>query len=180
MAVFTVNQLSRNGRVAVQNIALASTNVIAPTRFRAIGGTTLGTTGSTDVGFATFDVDDKTAFIVSWACSSAVSTGKQLLLTVAAGSDGRAWQNELGSYSFYPAGSATGSSGTYRGKRYIIGPFESARFARETTAGSTAARGTKAGNNHIQFTLSAASSESGNQARVNVLAFKMPGVSYST
>jgi len=161
-------------------VALDSTETIAMTRFRAIGGTTLGTTGTTDEGFATFDVDDKVAFIVSWVCSSAVNDETGLTLTVRAGSDRRAWQNDLGAFSFYPAGASSGSSGGWRGKRHIVGPFESARFARETTAGSTAARGVREGGNHIQFTLSANTSESGHQGRVNILAFRMPDVQYDT
>lgn len=181
MAVITINDLTRNGAVqvlAVQTEA-TSTEALSAWRHFSAGGSTLGTTGSTDEGFATFDIDERIAFIVSWANSSDNSTFGPTL-TVSAGSDRRAYKAGQGTFSFFPAGSATGSTAAWSGKRWLVGPFESARFARETTAGSTAARGTAEGRNHIQFTLTNTSGEQGNAGRVNIAAFKLPVVGYAT
>ena len=184
MAVLDVRQMVRNGRLQVQTVSALTTAANGLTRFRNIGGTTLTSTDSTTPAnvnaYATFDLDDKVGFIVSWCGSSDINTTGHLLLTVSAGTNRRAWQNDLGSFSFYPSGSVTGSTDGWVGKRYILGPFESARFARETTAGSTVAVGTREGNNHIRFSVSASSSELGHAGRVNILAFRMPAVNYAT
>ena len=106
--------------------------------------------------------DEKIGFLVSlWASSTAVT---ETTISVAQGSEGRAWQRSLGQFDVSVTCTRAGGAGY----QYFLGPFESARFAYESTDESDA----------IRIWLSASSS--GESAMATVEAFRMPSVTYST
>jgi len=98
------------------------------------------------------DPDDSVGFIVFHGTSS---TGAGTL-TLSAGDY---WQNIVGDKAF-----TIGSSATGEGNVYFLGPFESAKYSEDTTAGPS-----------MTFTLTGAGST------CCIMAFKMPTkVSYAT
>ena len=163
MTIESADRLVRNASVAALSHGLAGTWAAN----RALnGGTTLLSTGAAPLNAVTipYDVDDKIAFRVSWVATAA-TTG---VLTVAAGSDRRGWQNDIGPLVIpMTAGGATG-------RVYFVGPFESARFAIKSTSTVQA----PVGRNYVRFTGSTAGIV---QARCwNIQAFRMPDVNFTT
>jgi hypothetical protein len=197
MTVATGFSLVRNSAVTVgpsTNAALYSTTTDAwaahqVASFVSYPGTLLrGTTqtaaealaATTSTAFLKVGVpvDDKTAFLITWA-ASATSTG--CLLTVYAGEDRRAWQEGQGVYQL-----GLISTDNDVGRQYIIGPFETARFGRVScsTSGGWAAGSSDIGLGktfllfHLQS--SAAGTATDQWTHVGILPFRLPTVSYST
>lgn len=176
--------LTRNGALSIFNVTssgapylgvaeLLSTRVSS---IRALsGGSTLINTADT-VQFP-FSVDEKIGFIVSWAATAEAATTGSLNLKVKAGDGYRA---VLGNYNLIVDTGATGSGSTAgRLKRWILGPFESARFAEEATS---TAGGCSTGDQAITFELTTDYIAGSTRARgtVNILPFTMPVVEFAT
>ncbi len=172
----TNRSLTKNSASLIHATGLMSTQAVSFAPWREMGGTTISTTGGSTSARAAFrlDNDDKIGFLVSWNCTAATTGNRRI--TVSAGSEGRAWNRDQGSYSFFPSGSATGTSGARYGKRWLLGPFESARFAVQSTSTDWNGR------NEIRMTIVSACSSAGDLHcnKAHVLAFKMPVVNYST
>jgi hypothetical protein len=150
-------------------VAGGSTDYLALSHSTAPGCST-----STEaVGWIPVDVDDAVFLFVGW---SATATSTSATLTVAAGDEERAYKRGQGAYTFnlYDTGGESGQS-----KTAVIGPFESARFAKKST-GLTSTQGSiAAGLSYIQVTLSTDGSNTTDQQNIAaVVAFKIPTVTY--
>ncbi len=134
-------------------------------------GTTIHVSTDPDENTVNFlhDVDGKIGFLVRWGCTANESTSDYPTVTVVAGSEGRAWNRDQGAVSFMIE-----STAAFIGKTYLVGPFESARFAIQSTSTDWPNR------NEVRFTISADTCADIFAQRVNILPFKMPVVSYST
>jgi hypothetical protein len=170
MAIETADRLVRNSSVLLG----VFTPTTAPTRpalraLMGVGTTLLSTAASTGNGSVTvqYDVDDKIAFRVAWLATAA-STGV-CRLTVTQGTARRAWQRDIGSFTLtMPAAGSTG-------RVYMVGPFETARFAVRSTSTVQA----PVGRNYVRFT-GTTGSTSPQARRWNIQAFRMPDVRYAT
>ena len=174
MQYTTKRQMARNGAVNTFTGALAaSSGQFVP--FMQGSVVTISTTSTSSTArSAAFqhEADDKIGFFLSW-CNTVATTGS-ISVVVSAGSEGRAWNRDQGAYTFYPSGSATGSSGANTGKRWILGPFESARFAVKSTSTQWSGR------NEVRMTIVTTSAGVRHNNRVGIVPFKMPVVSYSS
>ena len=172
MAVLTPRTMVRNGSVGW----LASTSTgtaTSSTEWRGYLGqthlqshTTAATVTPSTVSSGFCDVliprDEKIGFLISWHASS---TGQTAWVGVAAGSEGRAWQRDLGQFTVSLTCTRTNGAGYQR----LLGPFESARFAYQSTSNASAIK------------IWIAATATGNDAsQMTVDAFRMPSVSYDT
>ena len=198
MAIATRTRLTRNSgtRIAyattVAPVTIAATSGFATT-FRGLGGTTLCSTdwstgASTGNALVTveYPVDDKIAFLVSWACTEALNAAQAAtcVLNVSAGTLRRGYRRDLGDFNIRlaqnVAGLSTATTGAM-GNRFIVGPFETAQFARESESTVHA----PVGRNYVRFRYAgiAATSSGPNQpqaGKCNIVAFEMPVVRYDT
>ena len=171
MAIESPDNLVRNSSVSlITSDSSAITDNCA--LWRNTGGTTLLSTGddSTGTGLVTvqYDKDDQIAFLVSFAASNATTVPP--VLTVTQGSERRGWQRDIGSFTL-----TLNTTGARRGSRFIVGPFETARFAIKSTSTVHAPEG----RNYVKFTASTGSGGAQSN-KVNILAFRMPDVQYDT
>lgn len=137
--------------------------------------TDAGCSSSTEaVGWIPVDVDDAVFLFVGW---SATATSTSATLTVSAGDSPRAYMQGQGAYTFTLYDTGGGESPS---KTAVIGPFESARFAKKST-GLTSTQGSiAAGLSYIEVTLSTDGTATTDQQNIAaVVAFKIPTVSYA-
>lgn len=178
--------LTRNGALAIASVtssqfALFGVGILLSTRMDELrsltGGTTLTSTAGSRSAQFPYGIDDKIAFVVSWCATAEAATTGSLTLQA---KSGEGFQADLGNYNLYVEGGATGSGSTAgRLKRWIIGPFESARFAETATStGGGATTGEQAITLRITTDYLARSTRA--RGAVNILPFKLPVVDYAT
>jgi hypothetical protein len=167
MAIETADRLVRNGSVLIHSFVPSTASTRPATRANVGAGTTLLSTGAAADSAVTvqYDVDDKIAFRVTWFATAASTA----VLTVAQGSIRRGWQRDIGSFQL----TMTAAGAT--GRTYMVGPFETARFAIRSTSTAHA----PVGRNYVRFTGSTAGA-SAQSRRWNIQAFRMPTVRYAT
>jgi hypothetical protein len=125
------------------------------------------------------DMPDQVAFIVSWGGTQQETDGS-LYLTVSAGDE---WRNDLGSYNLLITDTTAVSGGSTRSqlKKWLVGPFESARFI---GAAASSAAGATVGDPSIRFGLSTALATGAlttdERHKVHIQPFLMPVVEYDT
>jgi hypothetical protein len=192
MSVATIRNLERNG--ALQIYASTSTELFEQssyldawyagvgstvTELAAVNSSNLDVTVTdATTGFVKIPIpeDDNIAFVVSWAASS---TQQYAHLHVSPGQERMGWQQGQGGFTV--ALEASGGSG--QGKRYLVGPFESARFARvsRSTDNGVGAGSSDIGigKKFVRFFLSVTTSEDGVHGQFSVAPFRMPRVTYS-
>ena len=180
MSVASVTQLSPHSATLIFNMTTVLSSGLAEAGNMS-GMTTGMSSGSTvtstnDVTVA-LDRDDL-AFIASWY-SSALSSGTTECpnLRVKAGDR---WRNDIGAFDLQIAPDSSGTAGA-QVRKWLIGPFESARFAEQAT--STSIAETKIGAHYITFSLTTAYSTHSTVVRhgkINIVPFRMPRVDYDT
>jgi hypothetical protein len=149
---------------------------------------TAGSTLSSDDAnlFVPFDEGGKIGFLVGWACTNVQdSTTVNLVLHDATGVRG-SWRRDLGKYTLTLC--TQGSSGPLI-RKWMIGPFDDARFGVVCDASSAAvgvARGQKyahlelrlGANSSLAIAAGATTGDCGKTA--NILPFRWPDVQYDT
>ena len=192
MTVATGANLARNSAVTIKSgtstdIVLVlqttggMTHLVSTTLGFVLRGSTepiaSATTSSTEVLNVGIPVDDKTAFLITWAASA---TSTEAVLTVKAGEDRRAWQEGQGSFQV-----TSTADDAYVFCQKIIGPFESARFGRVSC--STSAGGFISGSSDIglgktfvQFHLYSSDGSTDLIRNWCILPFRLPTVTYDT
>ena len=167
MAIETVDRMVRNSGTLITTFT--PTTALTRPQFRAFAGagsTLIASQPATGAGALTvqYDADDKIGFIVTWLCTRATIA----TLRVAQGALRRAWQRDIGNYNLsITAGGATG-------RKYVLGPFETARFALRSASAVQA----PVGRNYVRFTVATTSTLQ--EGRFNIQAFRMPDVRYAT
>jgi len=161
MAVLTKNKLTRNGRTLLETAQTTGTDWNVSWENSTTIGSHVTTGNSSGFVDTLVPVDGAVGFLISWA---GCSTNHDATVTVSAGDAGRSWQRGRGAYTMTLV-----STDDFRGYRYFLGPFESARFGTKSTSEDKAIR--------IQIS---ASSSSHTSSYLNVMAFQMPTVEYDT
>ena len=174
--------MARNSAVKILDVTSSASTVSAVAtvlaangvQWRAAGaGSTYSTlTTANDVNVK-LDADDRIGFLVSWCCTQDAAPVTQTL-SVSAGSARGAWRNDVGAYTLNLCTAAHSTATKLR--KWILGPFEGARFAQ--TATSTAA-GVKTGHRYVTFTM-AVNTSAAQSAKAGILPFRWPDVSYTT
>lgn len=162
-------QMKRNEELLIETFTAADASSQKIAAYRGAAGTTLIVSTDSSENSVSFrqDIDDKIGFIVRWGCTA--NTTQVLNVSVAAGSDRRAWNKDQGAISFSITSTAAGSC-----KTYLIGPLETARFAIKSTSTQWSGR------NEIKISVSASATAALEQRRANVTAFRLPTVAYSS
>ena len=131
-----------------------------------------GSSGASTSAIIPYGVDDKIGFFTEWQTSNTSETG---ILTVKAGDEGLAFQRALGDLTLT-------FTATHANKvNNVVGPFETARFAKSATSTGT---GYSEGDMVIELEWNAYSSAGSTGARagagdihnIKLVPFKMPTV----
>ena len=138
-------------------------------------GSTLSTVTSTNDVVVPLDQDGNMVFMVSWACCSSTNAPN---LNVEVGDR---WRGALADFDLTLPVGTTGTTGSITGRRWLIGPFESARFGKQATSTDF---GVKIGAHYVRFSLTTENSTytTGTErtGKVNIFPFRMPRVDYDT
>jgi len=157
MAEAVVQKMVRNG-ITTPTTAAGSLTASTSTGFVGMGGFGLRVTTAIPAEIAV-DPDDKVGFVF-FVSNSATFVSATLTL-----SSGEGWQS-TGSKAF-----TVGAAGSSASLMYILGPFESAKYARYDSATIGV------GKPSMKFTLTV---DSGAAPLGDLVAFKLPTVTYAT
>ena len=173
MAVIIPQEMNWNSVTAPSTAATAVTKTTSTTGAAAIAtlGFTLRSTSTTGNNLveAELPVDDKIGFLVTFRATQVAAS----VLTVSAGTARRAYKRGQGNATVTLRSTRAGGSGSM----YFLGPYEGARFATVTDSTDIGA-----GRNTVEITITTSSGGSAatQRGRANIVAFKMPTVTYST
>ena len=168
-----ISNLTSNNSTSFVTAAMSAVATWA-SDFRALVGSSLSTVNSTADVVVPLDQDSAVAFVVSWACTDSTQA---INLNVSVGDR---WRSKLADFDLLVSPASSGSTGTAVARRWLIGPFESARFGKQATSTNF---GVKMGQHYVRFALT---TEYSNMtaaragSKVSVLPFRMPRVDYDT
>ena len=138
-------------------------------------GSTLSTVTSTNDVVVPLDQDGAVAFLVSWACCSSTHASN---LNVSVGDR---WRNKLADFDLMLSAASSGTTGSANARRWIVGPFESARFGKQATSTNF---GVKIGAHYVRFALTTKytplTTGVERDSKVSIFPFRMPRVDYDT